>query len=202
MDLGTADLSGEARPTLATAVERHTGRIDQVSGAVELTAQRPLRPLHQSRKKIGEHAARPMRIGIGEGRTPHWPDPQMIEPRPMTAQTGLDLAQARRAGKLSVDHRHKLCLRGEPALVFVGSMHFDQSLEFIPRKMLQHGVKYGILMSHGIVPFRVPERAQRPNTNTYSAVRIVKHKMCRTAVGSSRSSTKPSRRGWPEQVRP
>ena len=107
----------------------------------------------------------------------------------MTAQTGLDLAQARRAGKLSVDHRHKLCLRGEPALVFVGSMHFDQPLEFIPRKMLQHGVKYRILMSHGIVPFRVPERAQRPNTNTYSAVRIVKHKMCRTAVEQVRPMT-------------
>ena len=104
----------------------------------------------------------------------------------MTAQTGLDLAQARRARKLSVDHRYKLCLRGEPALVFVGSMPFDQSLEFMPRKMLQHSVKHGILMSHGIVPFRVPERAQRPNTNTYSAMRIVKHKMCRTAVGRAR----------------
>jgi hypothetical protein len=40
--------------------------------------------------------------------------------------------------------------------------------------MLEHSVKHGILVPHGIVPpFRVAERVGRPHTNRYSAVRAV-----------------------------
>ena len=85
--------------------------------------------------------------------------------------------------------RHELGLGSKTALILVGPMHLDQPFEFVPRKMLQHAVKHGILMPHGIVPLRVLERPQRPNTNRYSAVRAVKHKMCRTAVWSSPAMT-------------
>jgi hypothetical protein len=127
-----------------------------------------------------------MRVGLGQARTADPADAQMVALGFVAAQPGLDLAQARRAAKLGIKQCRKLGFCPQPALLAIGAVDFDQPVKLAPRQMLQHRVQHAILMAHGTAPLCVQNVPQRPNANRYSAVRTVKHKMCRTAVGRAR----------------
>ncbi len=73
----------------------------------------------------------------------------MIEPRLVALHRRDDLAEARGAGKLTVQQRHELALRAERANAAVGLVLLHTPLERSPGNELQDVVKEAILVAHG-----------------------------------------------------
>ena len=159
MHLGAADAGREPRPTGAVCVQPHAGRVNQIHGVRQLAAQPAMRASHQTRQQFGEHRARSQRIRIRQGRAPNRIRTQMAEPCRMARQACHDLAQARRARKLAIRQCDELALGGQAANSCVGTVPVHRTVELVPGNVLQHRMKYAILMPYGADPPLVPRNA-------------------------------------------
>ena len=65
-------------------------------------------------------------------------------------RAGFDVAQALRDRQLPVQKRDELVSGRQPAHPRIGPVRSHQPIEHMPRHVLQHGVKYAILMPHGV----------------------------------------------------
>jgi hypothetical protein len=111
----------------------------------------------------------------------------MIEPRPLALDPTDNLPQARRAGKLAVEHGQELALAGQSARPRVRPVRPRQPIKIIPWHMLQQLMKYAIVMPHGIDPPLVSGSfPNNPRPSGINAVRYVQQKMYRTAVDQVR----------------
>jgi len=207
MHLGAAGCIGEPRPIGAAPVEPQPGRVDQIDALAQGTAQMPVGLADHPRKQFGEHRRRAARIGIGQGRALRWARPQMVQPGPMAAQAGDDLAQARGSRQLAIQQGDQLAFGGQAPHPGIGPVLLDQPIEDGPREMLQKRVKNGILVQHGIDLLLCPDRRRNvPNpVESMSCPQSSKNEpdsrgfMPGIHVFSLRDR---SRRGWPGQARP
>src|SRR5207249_12309207 len=126
-------------------------------------------------------------IGVRQGRAPRQLRPQMVEPCGVALDPADNLAQARRARELAVEHGEKLALARQSARPRIRPMRPRQPVEIVPRQMLQQLMKYAIVMAHGIDPPLVSGSfPNNPRPSGINAVRYVQQKMYRTAVPDSR----------------
>jgi hypothetical protein len=174
VQLGAAHALGKARPVEAARIEPQPRRIDQIGGLGQAAAQTAMRPRDHQRQQLGEQRARSIVVGVRQGRAPRQLRAQMVEPRRLALDPADNLAPARRAGKLAIEHRQELALARQPARPRVCPMHRRQPLKIIPRHMLQKLVKYAIVVPHGIDPLnRVRIVLKRPGPSGINAVHLV-----------------------------
>ena len=131
----------------AARVEPQTGRINQIGGLGQAAAQAAMRPCDQQRQQLGEQRTRAIVVGVGQGRTPRQLRPQMVEPCGVALDPADNLAQARRASELAVEHGEKLALARQSTSPRIRPMRSRQPVEIVPRQMLQQLMKYAIVMS-------------------------------------------------------
>ena len=76
----------------------------------------------------------------------------------------------------------------QAARIRLGTVLFHKPIEKRPRNMLQKSMKNDILVLHGVVLSRVQLIRKLLEPSRINAVHLIKHKPCRTAVGSTRAS--------------
>jgi len=113
---------------------------------------------HQTQQR-GEEFGRPVVVGVRQSRTPRQFGAQMVEPRPVALDPADNLTQARRAGKLPVQHGQKLTFRRQPANPSSGPVLLHQCVELLRQHVLQQLMKNAIVMAHGIDPRSCPDRS-------------------------------------------
>lgn len=142
-----------------------------------------MRAPHHLREQLDKHRRRPQRVGIRQRRAPHRLRTEVIKPRLMAPQTGLDLAQAARAGKLPIEQRHQLALRRKPPHPGVRIVPLHRLIEDRPGDVLQNFVKNAILVPHGVDPILVSRNVwRRPEPSRINAMQPVYNNLNRTAV--------------------
>lgn len=80
-------------------------------------------------------------IGVRQRRARRRPRAQVIEPRLLRGQPGLDLAQALRAGYLAVKQRQQLGFAAQLPHPMIRAVFFDKHGKVLPRNVLGKVVK-------------------------------------------------------------
>ena len=153
MGLGAASGRGKARPVGTEVAEADGGRIDQPHRLSGCPPQTGMGLLDHVPEQLAEHLPGPPGIGLGQRRTLHRTKAQMIKPMPLARQAGLDLTQARRAAKLSVEQRQQMAPGVQPTGLGIGAMRGHRFLQTGPWNQFGESVKNSILMGHGVVSF-------------------------------------------------
>jgi len=187
VQLGAAHALGKPCPIEAARVEPQPRRVDQIGGLGQATTQSTMGAADHQTQQRSEEFGRPVAVGVRQGRTPRQCGAKMIEPRPVALDPADDLTQARRSGKLPVQHRQKLTSGRQPAHPRVGPVLLHQRIELLPREVLQQLMKNAIVMAHGIDPPLVSGSfPNNPRPSGINAVRYVQQKTYRTAVTQAR----------------
>ena len=138
------------------------------------------------RQQIGKHRHRSIAVRIGQAGAARRAGAEVVQPGGMALQAGLDLAQARSAGELRIEHCDQVALVAEATGMNPRRVLFDRGLKGVPRKQLQHRMEYDIVVRHGIDLLMSGDVAKRRTPSRINVVCFVQQKPCRTAVGQAR----------------
>ena len=151
--LGPANAGRRRHYSPLSAESRTLVELSREHAIADLAAITALQLRHQRRQQAGERFARPRRVGCRERRFRDRRAAEMIKLGGLAPQARLDLAQTARAAELGVEHRDEVRPRLQIARVATGLMLLNKPVQCRPGNVLQHTMKYAILMPHGFDPF-------------------------------------------------
>ena len=145
MHLDTALGAAEAGPGEQRQAESDGGRVQAQQLVLEAKPGRALAETLPPPQAIGqvpeqalEEGRRPVRVGIGQRRTPgRTPNAHVDELADAAGQTVTDLAQGIGVSQVAEQHRHELRPASEALGAFLGVVLPHQLLELPPRYLLQ-----------------------------------------------------------------
>ena len=182
VQLGPTHAGRELCPIGAQRTQPKAGGIDEIHRVREATPQPAFAAAHEFGQKPREHRARPLCIGIGKRRARNLAGAEMIKLAGVALEICLDRPQALAARQLRVQQGDKLVLRRQPAHPLVSRQLVHQAIQHMPRHELQHGVKYCIVVAHGVGSFPCLERRQNVKTQKNPCHALRPQKLNRTAV--------------------